>query len=149
MSPSNSLWTWKYLSCNTCTWLSFHLWKIEKCMSYEVYSKKRILSKISRVRRMYWRYLLFEDHIVTLLIYYWLFYQDISTLNHCHSDPRSEIDDIGHLKSVNQGKYLLVDLNEPSKKEVSPSTRDGTCVCDNTCRLYPECCCDWLKFRLN
>ena len=68
VSPSNSLWTWKYLSCNTCTWLSFHLWKIEKCMSYEVYSKKRILSKISRVRRMYWRYLLFVAHIVICLI---------------------------------------------------------------------------------
>lgn len=68
VSPLNSLWTWKYLSCNTCTWLSFHLWKIEKCMSYEVYSKERILSKISRVRRMYWRYLLFVANIVICLI---------------------------------------------------------------------------------
>ena len=68
-----------------------------------------------------------------------LFDQHIFMLNHCHSDNDNCLD---NCKSAKMGKYLLVNLLELIKKELPASTRDGTCVCDNTCGLYPECCCD-------
>ena len=137
------MWIWTRLS----SWQLLRT--IEKHMFYEVCSKRIILRTKSRVKRMWesHRYLSLVAYIVICLIWIsfvqLLFDQDIFTPNYFHSDPRPEINDIRHLKSVDHGKYLLVNLNESSKKEVSPSTRDGTCVCDNTCGLYPECCCDW------
>ena len=96
----------------------------------------------SNVQCLWWRYqYVLEKLFREIRISQLLFDQHIFMLNHFHLDNDNCLD---NCKSAKMGKYLLVNLLEPIKKELSASNQDGTCVCDNTCGLYPECCCDWL-----